>query len=64
MGGIHEQQTLLNGPAEKIQGEIQDAIEQTDGRRLLVASGSAPYTDTPPPHFRLARDFIEEQRNK
>lgn len=62
MGGINEQQTLLSGPAEAIRGEIQDAIEQTGGQRLLVASGSAPFTDTPPPHFRAARDFISELR--
>lgn len=62
MAGINERQTLLNGPIEAIRTEIMDAIKQTDGRRLLVASGSAPYTDTPPPHFRAARDFIEEQQ--
>ena len=62
MGGINEQQTLLNGPAETIRDEIRDAIEQTGGRRLLVASGSAPFTDTPSPHFWAAREFIEEQR--
>jgi uroporphyrinogen decarboxylase len=64
MGGIHERQTLLQGPEETIREEIRDAIYQTGGRRLLVASGSAPYIDTPPPHFRAARDFIEGRRGK
>ncbi len=64
MGGINEQQTLLNGSATAIQEEIRDAIEQTGGRRLLIASGSAPYTDTPPPHFRAARDVVEEPQYK
>ena len=64
MGGINERQTLLNGPAEMIREEIRDAIKQTGGRRLLLASGSAPYTDTPPPHFQAARDFIENHQSK
>jgi uroporphyrinogen decarboxylase len=61
MGGINERRTLLYGPASEIRAEIREAINQTGGRGLLVAPGSAPYTDTPSPHFWAARKFVEEQ---
>lgn len=64
MGGINEKETLLQGPAGRIREEIEDAVAQTGGRRLLVASGSAPYTDTPAPHFQAARDSIDTHRVK
>ena len=62
MSGIDEKGTLLHGPPEAIRAEIRDAVRQSGGSRLLVASGSAPYTDTPAPHFRAARDYVEEGR--
>ena len=58
MAGIDEQRTLLNGPPAAIQAEIQDAIAQTGGRRLLVGPGSTPFIDTPAIHFRAARDAM------
>jgi uroporphyrinogen decarboxylase len=59
MGGINEEQTLLNGSPEAIQSEIRDAITQVGGRRLLVGTGGAPLIATPPEHFHAARKAVE-----
>ena len=58
MGGIDERTTLLNGPPPAIQAEIQDAIAQCDGRRLLVCPGSTPLINTPASHFHAARAAV------
>ena len=58
MGGIDERQTLLNGPAAAIEAEIEDAVAQCDGRRLLVCPGSTPFADTPIAHFQAARAAV------
>ena len=59
MGGIDEENTLFNGPPEAIQTEVQDAIAQTGGRRLLVAPGGASLIATPSEHFHAARQAVE-----
>jgi len=59
MGGIDEKGTLLNGPPAAIQAEIDDAIAQIGGRRLLIGPGGAPLIATPAEHFRAAREAVE-----
>ena len=59
MGGIDERATLLHGPAEAIEAEIEDAIGQTNGRRLIIGPGSTPLITTPAAHFRAARQVVE-----
>lgn len=39
VGGIDEHSTLLHGSDEDIADEIREAIEQTDGRRLMIGPG-------------------------
>ena len=46
-------------PIEAIEAEIEDAIGQTNGRRLIVGPGSTPLITTPAAHFRAARQAIE-----
>ena len=58
MGGIDEKGTLLNGPPAAIRSEVDDAIAQTGGRRLLVAPGGAPLIATPAEHFHAARQAV------
>lgn len=59
MGGIDEKDTLRNGPPKMIEAEIQDAIAQTGGRRLLVGPGGAPLIATPSEHFHAAQQAVE-----
>lgn len=58
MGGIDERDTLLHGPKAAIEAEIEDAIEQTNGRRLIIGPGSTPLITTPEAHFRAARQVV------
>lgn len=39
VGGINEHGTLLHGSEEEIASEVQDALLQTDGRRLMIGPG-------------------------
>ncbi len=59
MGGIDQQRTLLHGSTAAIDAEIKEAIQQTNGRRLLVGPGSTPLITTPTAHFRAARQAVE-----
>jgi uroporphyrinogen decarboxylase len=59
MGGINERETLRYGPPAAIRAEIEGALAQSNGRRLIVGSESAPFIDTPPAHFRAARDTVD-----
>jgi uroporphyrinogen decarboxylase len=59
VGGIREKQTLIEGPAEAIQAEIQEAIAQTNGRGLVVGPGCVIPTNTPVEHIRAARKAVE-----
>ena len=59
MGGIDQQRTLLHGSTAAIDAEIKEAIQQTNGRRLLVGPGSTPLITTPTAHFVAARQAVE-----
>ncbi|SOY94593.1 Uroporphyrinogen decarboxylase (URO-D) [Cupriavidus taiwanensis] len=39
VGGLNEHNTLVRGTPQEIAGEVMDAIEQTDGRRLIIGPG-------------------------
>ena len=59
VGGIDEWHTLLNGPVQAIQAEIQEAITQTGGRRFMVGPGCVVPINTSPLHLRAAREAVE-----
>jgi uroporphyrinogen decarboxylase len=58
VGGINDQQTLRHGPGAAIRAEIQDAIAQTDGRRLMLGPGCVIPIDTPAEHIRTAVEAV------
>jgi uroporphyrinogen decarboxylase len=58
VGGINDQHTLRKGPVAAIQAEVQDAIAQTDGRRLMLGPGCVIPTDTPAEHVRAAVEAV------
>lgn len=59
VGGIREKQTLIEGPAEAIKAEIQEAITQTNGRGLVVGPGCVIPTNTPVEHIHAAKAAVE-----
>jgi uroporphyrinogen decarboxylase len=50
-GGLSEWSTLRDGPAEAVEAETRDAIEQTDGIGLIVAPGCVLPLDVPDAHL-------------
>jgi uroporphyrinogen decarboxylase len=58
VGGIDEWQTLVQGPADAIQAEIREAIEQTSGTRFMVGPGCVTPINTSPLHIRAARNAV------
>lgn len=59
VGGVSEWTTLLEGPAEAIQAEIEDAVAQTAGRGYMVGPGCVIPTHAPHDHIRAAREAVE-----
>ena len=53
-GGLNEDITLPQGPAEAIAAEVRDAIAQTGGRRLMIAPGCVIPIATQESHYRAA----------
>jgi uroporphyrinogen decarboxylase len=60
VGGVSEWTTLLEGPAEAIEAEIRDAVEQTDGRGYMVGPGCVIPVHAPHEHVRVAREAVEK----
>jgi uroporphyrinogen decarboxylase len=60
VGGINEWHTLLKGPEDAIDAEIQDAIAQAGGRGFMVGPGCVTPINTPSQHLRAARAAVEK----
>jgi uroporphyrinogen decarboxylase len=58
MGGLHRIETMLRGTPEQVQAEVQDALEQTGGRRLIIGTGCVTFTNTPVGNILAARTAV------
>lgn len=58
-GGIEEWGVLADGTPEQVRAQVQDAIAQTDGVGVIVASGCVMPIDTPEENIRAARRAVE-----
>jgi len=58
MGGWHEFGALSNGPADDSLNEAQDAINQTGGRKLILANGCSVPDETDHRWLHIARESI------
>jgi uroporphyrinogen decarboxylase len=59
MGGISHEETLLDPDPERAVGEFYHALEQTQGRRWLVAPGCAIPPATPAANLKAVRSAVE-----
>ena len=57
-GGIARDATLLRGTPEQVQAEVQDALQRTGGRRLIVGTGCVSMIATPESNVRAARRAV------
>lgn len=58
-GGIEEWGVLAGGTPDQVRAQVQDAIAQTEGIGLIVASGCVMPIDTPDENIRAARRAVE-----
>lgn len=61
MGGLFERGPLTRGSEQEIAAEIDDAIAQTGGRRLILANGCSVPDDTPEEWLGVARRLLDER---
>lgn len=54
MGGIDEKQTLMNGRPADVRAQVEEAVRQMAGRRLLLAPGCSISPQTPPENIHAA----------
>jgi uroporphyrinogen decarboxylase len=59
LGGLHRSATLPKGSPEDTKREVRDAIEQTEGLRLIVGAGCVAPVTTPEENFRAAREAVK-----
>ncbi|MCC7355171.1 MAG: uroporphyrinogen decarboxylase [Anaerolineae bacterium] len=57
-GGINGPETMLKGSPADVHTQVADAIRQTDGRRLIVATGCVIMITTPTANIRAAREAV------
>ena len=63
MGGVAEKTTLVDGTPEAVAQEVREAIEQTAGRRVLVAPGCSIPPRTPAANLAAAADAARKLDN-
>lgn len=54
MGGVDERETLLRGSPDDVRGQVRDALQQTSGRRHLLAPGCSISPETPAENLHAA----------
>jgi uroporphyrinogen decarboxylase len=58
VGGVHEWKTLLTGTPAEVEAEIHEAIDQVNGRGLMIGPGCVVPTTTPPANLLAARQAV------
>lgn len=59
-GGIAQVETLVLGTPEEVKNEARQAIEETDGKRLILGTGCVMPLTTPYGNIMAARKSVEE----
>lgn len=60
MGGLSERGPLVFGDEKAIEREINDAVFQSHGKKLILACGCSLPEDTGENHLKYARDYVEK----
>ena len=55
-GGLNRDMVMLRGRPEAVQSEVEDAIAQTNGRRLIIGTGCVMMIPTPEVNVKTAID--------
>jgi uroporphyrinogen decarboxylase len=60
LGGVDEWGTLQTGTPDEIKAELDEAVTQVDGRRLVLSPGCVIPITTPPESIQVARDAVRD----
>jgi len=63
-GGIRQWETMVRGTPETVAAEVAAAIQQTDGRGLIVGTGCVTPIIAPTANIRAARQAVEAVRGR
>jgi uroporphyrinogen decarboxylase len=63
-GGLAQWDDILKGDPDSIRLEISDAIRQTGGKRLIMASGCVAPSNSPWSNLRAVRATVEDTRKE
>ncbi len=58
LGGVDEWNVLLNGSYEEIKAQVEDAINQTGGKGLIIGPGCILPADTPEQNIMAVKDLL------
>ncbi len=59
MGGVEIWETLPNGTPDDVRAQVERAIQETTGRRLLVGPGCSVLPQTPPANIHAAVEAVK-----
>ena len=59
LGGLRQWETMLRGTPTDVEREVQDAIKQTGGQRLILGTGCVTPITAPWANLRAARRAVE-----
>ncbi len=62
VGGLRQWETMLRGTPDWVRAEVQAAIEDTGGRRLIVGTGCVTPITSPMGNIRAAREAVESSQ--
>lgn len=61
VGGLRQWETMLRGTPEDVRAEVEDALRQTGGRRLIIGTGCVTPITAPTRNIRAARLAVERR---
>jgi len=59
VGGLNRLETMVRGTPADVRREVQDALAQTAGRRLILGTGCVLFLATPVGNIRAVREAVE-----
>ncbi len=59
VGGIHRGEAMLRGTPDDVRAEVRTAIEETEGRRVIIGTGCVTFIVSPFSNIRAAREAVE-----
>jgi uroporphyrinogen decarboxylase len=61
VGGLRQWETMLRGTPDGVRSEVRAAMEETDGRRLVIGTGCVTPITSPLGNIRAVRAAVESQ---